>query len=572
MKDRDRILDKRGITAARIFMIMAVLSFVIGGMKAGSLSAIAAEHAGDENKTIYRGVKIGNVDVGGMTRAQARDAVEAYLQNAGASTLTLRGDAEGKSVTVTPEQLGLYWTNPEVVEEAAGIGKDGNIIQRYKSIKDTEHNGASFPMTYDIAEDLTREFLETSCHDFDQPAKDYRLKREGGAFVIEDGQTGFALNETASVENIRNYLENDWDFADGATDLVIDVDQPKGSEAELGRVRDLLGTFTTTYKTSGASRCTNIANGCRLASGQTLYPGDEFDMLKSITPFTEANGYEMAGSYLQGIVVESFGGGICQVSTTLYNAVLKAELEVTERHNHSMIVTYVDPSRDAAIAENGGKNFRFVNNTEGPIYIDGYTEGKSITFNIYGVESRDAGRKVSYESETLSTTEPGPDKIVADGSAPVGSVHTQGAHKGIKAQLWKVVTENGVEKSRDVINSSNYQMVPRIITIGTASSNPVLSQMMNAAIATQDTETAKAQAAAIAAQAAAEAADPSLRLQDPAAAPAEGTPAEGTPGEGAAVEGTPAESTQAPEQVQEQAPAEAVADEVAVVEASADGV
>ena len=93
-------------------------------------------------------------------------------------------------------------------------------------------------------------------------------------------------------------------------------------------------------------------------------------------------------------MVDSLGGGICQVSTTLYNAVLLSELEVTERHNHSMIVTYVDPSADAAIAESAGKDFKFVNNTDHPIYIDGHCENKNITFTIYGVETRSAEREV----------------------------------------------------------------------------------------------------------------------------------------------------------------------------------
>lgn len=115
-----------------------------------------------------------------------------------------------------------------------------------------------------------------------------------------------------------------------------------------------------------------------------------------MVPFTEENGYAPAASYANGTVVESFGGGICQVSTTLYQAVLQAELEVTERHNHSMIVKYVEPSMDAAIAE-GAKDFRFVNNTEAPIYIEGYTYGGKIYFNLYGEEYRSADRKVTMK-------------------------------------------------------------------------------------------------------------------------------------------------------------------------------
>ena len=116
------------------------------------------------------------------------------------------------------------------------------------------------------------------------------------------------------------------------------------------------------------------------------------------------SGYAMAGSYLNGEVVDSMGGGICQVSTTLYNAVLRAELNVTERSPHSMTVHYVDLSEDAAIAGTY-KDLKFVNSTEYPIYIEGYTTSdKKITFNIYGKETRDKNRTISFESHLCRFT------------------------------------------------------------------------------------------------------------------------------------------------------------------------
>ena len=101
-----------------------------------------------------------------------------------------------------------------------------------------------------------------------------------------------------------------------------------------------------------------MANGTNLVNGTLVYPGESFSMYETVSPFTEENGYFLAGSYLNGQVVESFGGGICQVSSTLYNAVLRAELQVDERYNHSMIVGYVKASMDAAISE-GNKDLIF---------------------------------------------------------------------------------------------------------------------------------------------------------------------------------------------------------------------
>lgn len=155
----------------------------------------------------------------------------------------------------------------------------------------------------------------------------------------------------------------------------------------------MLGTFTTSYSTSGANRSGNVKNGCSKINGTLLYPGDSFSAYETVSPFTEANGYYMAGSYSNGMVVESLGGGICQVSTTLYNAVLLAELDVTERFNHSMIVNYVDPSADAAISGTA-KDLKFTNNLDCPVYIEGYTTSdKHITFTVYGQETRPSNRK-----------------------------------------------------------------------------------------------------------------------------------------------------------------------------------
>ena len=219
-----------------------------------------------------------------------------------------------------------------------------------------------------------------------------------------------------------------------------------------------------------------------------------------VSPYTAANGYYPAGSYVSGKVVDSMGGGICQVSTTLYNAVLLSELEITERHNHSMIVGYVDKSADAAIAESAGKDFRFKNNTDYPIYVEGITSpDKHITFNIYGVEYRNANRKVHYESVILSTDVPTNEVIYADASQPVGYVKVQSAYTGYKAELWKVVTVDGVEVSRTKENTSTYKKSPRSATVGTKTSDPNVLAEINAAIGTNNIEHVKIRAAQLAA-------------------------------------------------------------------------
>ena len=447
--------------------------------------------------TISEGIYIGNVNVSGKTAGEAQQDVEAYIEELKGTAVNFRV-MDGNQVEVTAGELGLTWANPEVVQEAVALGKKGNIIQRYKALQDLRHENKVFELTYDFDKESIRRILTERCGEYNTEAKDAVLTRENGAFSIIPGQSGYVIDEEASINQIYDYLINQWDFNDTVVDVAAKVQEPRGTEEELSQVKDVLGTFTTSYSSSGSSRSANVANGCDLIAGTTLYPGDEFSTYEAVSPFSVDNGYFMAGSYMNGQVVDSLGGGICQVSTTLYNAVLLSELEVTERHNHSMIVTYVDPSADAAIAESAGKDFKFVNNTDHPIYIDGHCENKNITFTIYGVETRSAEREVIYESKVLSVINPDHEIINTNVAMPIGQVVVQSAHIGYKAELWKVVKENGAEVSREQINSSSYKMVPRTATVGLSTNDVNAYNEMLAAVATNSIDHCKNVAAALA--------------------------------------------------------------------------
>lgn len=473
----------------------------------------------EEENRILPGIYADEISLEGKTADEARDMIEDYVQELSGKEIVLTA-VDGNEVLITPADIGFYWSNKEIVDEAAQIGQKGNVVQRYKAAKDLEHQNVVYEIVFDIDRELAGQVLSEQCAAFNVEAVDATLVRDEGGFLVQPGQVGKVVDEEASGELLSEFFNESWNRDNDSLQLVIKEDETRGTEEELAKVKDVLGTFTTSFKTSGSSRSANVRNGCELINGTTLYPGDEFSTYEAVSPFSQANGYYMAGSYLNGQVVDSLGGGICQVSTTLYNAVLLSELEVTERHNHSMIVTYVDPSADAAIAESSGKDFRFVNNTEAPIYIEGYTtEDKQICFTIYGMETRDSGHQVRYESEVVSKTYPDSEVIYVNESLPVGSVSVQSAHIGYKANLWKVVTENGEEVSREMVNSSSYQVAPRTATVGVATGDPNAYNEIMAAIATNNIDHVKNVAAALAAAAAPPA-------EAPAAPPAETPPAE----------------------------------------------
>lgn len=493
-------MKKRSVT----FPIMTVLVMAV---------TMPVHAKGDK---IESGIYANDMDLSGMTMEEARQTIESYVESYKDAQITMHVANEG-AIVATASELGLKWGNEEILEEAANFGRDGDILRCYKELKDLEFNNKVYNIGFDFDKNKIKSLIEENAEQYNQEAVNASLVKTETGFQVTEGQSGMVVDTAASADAVYDYLAGEWDGTECDVDLVISVDEPAGTAEDLAKVKDVLGTFTTSFSTSGGSRSANVSNGCSLINGTTLYPGEEFSTYEAVAPFSQANGYYMAGSYLNGQVVDSLGGGICQVSTTLYNAVLLSELEVTERYNHSMIVTYVDPSADAAIAESSGKDFKFVNNTEYPVYIEGSTTpDKQITFTIYGVETRDSNREISYESVVLERINPDTEVIHADASRPVGYCSVQSAHIGYKAQLWKVVRENGVEVSREQVNSSSYMKAPRSATVGIATEDEGAYNAIMAAIATNSIDEVKAVAGAY--QAAADAAAAQAAAEAQAAA------------------------------------------------------
>lgn len=484
---------KKGIRYLSVLFLGMVVIF-------GSLLIPVGEVcARDRSEVILEGIYIDEIDVSGLTREEAQEKITTFVDTLKQRVVTF-GAVDEHYVAITAGDLGLVWLNTQVIDEATGLGKEGNIVKRYKAIQDLKHGNKVLNLELGLDEEALRTVLTEQCAEYDIPAVDASLVRENGAFRVREGQTGQSVNIEESLAIITTHLLKDWDYQDASIDLVIDITEPKGSEEELMQVKDVLGTYTTSYSTSGKARSKNVENGCNLINGTTLYPGEEFSTLQAILPFTEENGYYPAGSYLNGMVVDSLGGGICQVSTTLYNAILLSELETTNRSSHSMVISYVEPSMDAAIAESSGKDYCFRNNTDYPVYIEGYTDKKKITFVVYGVETRDVGRKVRFESEILETTYPDSEKIIQDASQGIGFIDIQSAHIGYKARLWKIVEQDGVEVSRDIMNRSTYQVSPRTATVGVATQDANHANRMRNAIATGSIDAVRAEIAAIQAE------------------------------------------------------------------------
>ena len=446
------------VSVKKALVAMGCMAIVTVGGTAYVLAANGAE------QTISEGIYIGTLDVGGMTVSEARKELKASVREKKSEEVTVKIDKE--KVTTTLEELGYSCDVDHFVEKAYDYGRTGDIIKRYKDMQDVKHEKVVIELAFNLDTKKVEEFVEEKCTAYDVEAQDAKLLRKNGRFQIEEATDGRVVVVDETADKIEKTIASQWVDGGITIDAIMNDTTPKYDSSHLDECTDVLGSYSTSFANSDNARSQNLVNAASLLNGYTIYPGEQFSVADHLVPFTEENGYQVSKAYSNGQVVDSVGGGVCQAATTLYNALLKAELQVDERYNHSMIVGYVKPSMDAAISE-GYKDLKFSNNTDSPIYLEAYTANRSIYFTIYGNETRDPNRTVEYESETIETIEPGEDKVTIDPSLPEDYFAvTQSAHVGYKARLWKIVYENGKQVSKEQVNSSYYAAEPRYVTKG----------------------------------------------------------------------------------------------------------
>lgn len=397
-------------------------------------------------------------------------------------------NVEDKQAETTAGELGIHWSNQDEAEKELKSYIGGSLIRQYMNQKDLEKTPVDIQVQTAADPDKIREFVDTHCDGVLTQPQDASIRRENGAFVITESVLGKVVDADATASALNTAFEGMKDAGDAiSVKAVITEKQPAITSDDLKTISDVLGTCTTDFSSSGAARSTNLAVGAGKINGRVLMPGEVISGYECLQPFTLENGYKTAAAYENGQVVDSIGGGVCQIATTLYDAALQAEMEIVQRQNHSMIVTYVKPSMDAAIAGTY-KDIKIKNNYSTPVYIEGYTSGKKLTFTLYGKETRPSDRQVEYVSETVGTTDPGEPQLITDNSlAPGARVKVQSAHTGYKSRLWKVVTVGGVEQERTLLNEDTYNASKAIYRVGPAQAAPAPVPEQTAPVATPET-------------------------------------------------------------------------------------
>ena len=250
-------------------------------------------------------------------------------------------------------------------------------------------------------------------------------------------------------------------------EIELTITKPKVTIAQIGSEAfpDLLGTYSTKYDGGNTDRTTNLRIACRKINDKVVLPGETFSYNKTLGERTPAAGYKNAKVYENGEVVDGIGGGICQISSTLYNSVLKANMDIVERRNHQFVTSYTPAGRDATVVY-GLTDFKFKNTRKTAVRIKASCSNGIATVSIYGIKDENE-YDVSFNTKTISTI-PFTVKYVDDNSLPAGTekVKQKGAN-GIITETYIVKSLNGKVVSSNLLSKDTYNAMQRIILRGT---------------------------------------------------------------------------------------------------------
>lgn len=339
-----------------------------------------------------------------------------------------------KGVLVKKEELKNL-----IIENIEDLNEINNIIE----IPVTEEEPKEINIE-EIAEEIKRE-----------PKDAYLSKDPLEVHAEENGvELGISIEEAKQIlgEEKEEYI------------LPLKITEASTKVTDLGEdaFPNLLATYTTYYDASNINRDNNLVLAAKKINGSIVSPGQEFSYNQTVGKRTIENGFKEAKAYAGGKVVLDVGGGICQLSSTLYNSVLLANLEVTDRHNHYFKTSYVPEGQDATVSW-GALDFKFKNNRKYPIKIEADVGDGVATINIYGIKQEDdytvliesnvtsiIASQIEYQTDT--TLQKGEEVTIQKGA------------NGCTSETYKSLLKNGIVVSKTLISSDTYNALPTIIS------------------------------------------------------------------------------------------------------------
>ena len=338
-------------------------------------------------------------------------------------------------------------------------------IASYMGFRSEMKNGVSTLVPFMDATKLTP-LLEQIAPDVVKKPVNASFDSDGTRAWVVPGKNGEQLDAEGTAQAIT---EATLEPTGRTVKAVVETQEPDltTDEAKAMGISDKLSSYTTKYNCP-KPRQTNVKLATKYSTDVMLAPGQEYNFDKQIGPRTSSRGWQLAPGIVGPNQLEDvLGGGICQVSTTMFNAVAEAGLQVTERHNHSLFISHYPLGRDATVT-GGGKNLRFKNDTDHYIWIRGSSTGVSTTITIYGT---DDGRKVSWSIGKFYSVQPMAKTTVANPNMKIGKTSLiEGGQTGKRLKTTRVVTRNGKVIHNNVW-ISYWPMYPEIRAVGTATTS-----------------------------------------------------------------------------------------------------
>jgi len=388
---------------------------------------------GDE---INRGVSIGSVDVGGMTKEEARRAVQ---EDASATFEKISFGTGEEGFSVSGDDLGIKVDAASAVDEAYSVGRRGNVFQHLSDASRSYLGGVKVDLDASYDKDKARSVLKAQAEQFNEEPQNASFSvTDDGKIEVKEAENGRVLDQEETLANLEGALKNmsgHVPIAEGPTP------KPKITTAEVQsyRPKEVIGEYQTDFRwDSNPNRKYNMKLAAGAVNNTVLAPGEVFSFLEQ----TKSLHYKEAKTFSNGGIGVANGGGLCQVSSTVYMAANYAGLQIVERHPHYAVLPYIKPGFDATVwfGENGwgALDMRFKNTTDGYIVVREWVDDKGfLNAQILG---QPTGKKVEMRTE----------KQWED---PV---------RGIKWTTYKKVTEDGEVIRDGYLYSYRYSYNPPV--------------------------------------------------------------------------------------------------------------
>ncbi|MBU7007925.1 VanW family protein [Phosphitispora fastidiosa] len=410
---------------------------------------------------IFPGVSLKEVNLGELTQNQAAQVLEDYIGSL--QDMYINVSFSGGSGRMRVADTGLQVDTDKIVQAAWAVGRTGSYLQQWQERKAVAQNGREIPLEVNFSPDKVRNILNDITREVRVPPKDARLVITPQEIVeIVEGVNGTEIDFEEAFSQLAPIFRDDREPA--ITVSFVEVNPSETTEEVINlRINGLLAQFTTRFNAENTNRSENVRVAAMALNGRMIKQGEFFSFNDVVGPRSQEAGYKNAKIILNNEFIDGLGGGVCQVSSTLYNVLLRAGINVTERHNHSLVVTYVPMGQDAAVAF-GAKDLKFTNNLPCAVIIKASMTRDTVTLKLFGDSSLKKNIRI-----VNSTIKEYPFKIVYknDATLPKGqqTVASNGQN-GYRVVSKMLVYEGGALVESKQLPSSYYKPLDQVVNVG----------------------------------------------------------------------------------------------------------